>query len=187
MTISSLAFMNQKVLKNLTEKNNKIQKIETISKPVWKLLTLGHKDFFDELLFVWVLGELGKKVGDVDLELLRYRVFFLSPLSPRIESFYTLSCFVFLFEEQKDTLCHQVLLEGHRSLPGSWRVLFSLGYLHAFWFKEFKLASDYYKKASLLKGAPAYLEAFSRKLLTEGEGLSVFNEELYQRRLLRGE
>ena len=173
----SLIFFNQKRLEFYRSDHSFSAESVFFSKPVYRFITLGFKDFFDDLAYIWVLGELGQPSEKVDREALDVRVSSLLSLEPRIESFYTLSCFVYHFELFETQRCLKVLETGKEALPQSWRVLFTLGYIYAFELSDYKKGSLYYKKASQIPGAPDYLESLSNSIL-EKKGVGLDKKSL---------
>lgn len=152
---------------------NALKAIQKVSFPVFsqlptpllKVATLGFKDLYDDYAFVWVLQELVKPSKASSFGGLKAKVDFILLSSPKIESLYTLSCFVFMFGYKDISSCLDVLSKGAKTLPKSWRISLTQGYVYAFERKEYKKAFYYYRRAAKIEGSPAYLESFSKKLL----------------------
>ena len=149
--LGSLIFLNQRRLSTFQKQEVTGNFSLLLSKDLYPVLSLGFKDFFDDLVYLWVLDELGQDSKDIRREVLDDRVFSFLKLSPRIESFYTLSCFVYLFELQDKLSCLKVLESAELVFSDNWRIFFTLGYLYAFEIGDVEKASYYYEKASLKK------------------------------------
>lgn len=163
--LASFLFLNQKKLVSQLKNSEASAFTPYLTRDVWGLATLGFKDFFDDLLFVWSLEELGQEKQLINKKELKKRVELFVRLEPRIETFYTLTCFVFLFELDEPRACERFLQVGYKVFPDRWRVPFSLGYLYAFRFQDYSKGAHYYTEASKLRGAPEYLKPLSEKLL----------------------
>lgn len=136
-----------------------------VPKTFFNVMTLGFSDFAEEIFFFNLLEDLGKeKIPREKKSELIQKISLFSSLSPRIESFYTLACFVLLFDFSEDAACLQILESGKKALSKSWRLPLTQGYVYAFRLEKYKEASRAYEEASEKTGSPAYLFSFSEKL-----------------------
>ncbi len=156
--------------------------VSLIPKSFFKVITLGFSDFAEEILFFNLLEDLGRKKIPLEKKAeLTEKITIFSSLSPRIESFYTLSCFVLLFDLSHEDRCLKILENGKKTLSASWRIPLTEGYVYAFRLGKQKEAAKAYKEASKRTGAPSYLFSFSEKLRL---GKVTFLEEQKTKELL---
>jgi hypothetical protein len=139
------------------------------------LLTLGHRDLYDDFLTVWTIEMLADeqlkqhdpdKVNAALLQTLRHR--------PKVESLYMLACFVMGLDLNKPEHCEALTLAGLEALPRSWRIPVTQGFMYAYRMNDTKSAAMYYGLAASRPGAPAYLHTLALKLVSgEATGLTI--------------
>lgn len=164
--LATVLWFNSSFLRSeLQESRRQFSSYGVFPKALVQSASLGFVDFFEEMFFFGLIEDLGFKDREkVNKKLLTQKILSFATLSPRIEIFYTLSCFVLLFEFESSAPCLKILEEGRKALPLSWRLPLTQGYVHAFWLGSFEQAAKAYEAASFLEGAPSYLPGFAKKL-----------------------
>ena len=180
---SFFLWWNSFALKSELEALQKLSSsVSVLPKAFFKVVALGFSDFAEEILFFNLLADLGeKKISIEKKQKLTEKITVFSSLSPRIEVFYTLSCFVLLFDFDDEDRCLKILENGKKTLSTSWRIPLSEGYVYAFHLGRQEEAAKAYREASQKTGAPSYLFSLSEKLRL---GKVTFLEEQKTKELL---
>lgn len=143
--------------------------LANVDRRVLDLMTLGHKELYDNFLHIWTTQYLGSdKIMDHDPDVVAEEVYKLLHLKVKSESFYLLSCFRFVFNFDRPQLCERIALAGMETLPENWMIPSVLGYAYLK-LERFPEAAATFELAGNINGAPAYFKTVGRKILEKNE------------------
>lgn len=143
-----------------------------------KILTLGHKQVFDDFLLMWMIQLTtiegvdkvrDKQLGKIFIDLLRYK--------PHLESFYLLGCYELAMRAKLPKLCFPITETALQEFPESWRIPMMQAYIEGFVNKNKSQAAFFYSLAASRPESPEYVVNVAKKMLADE---SVTREEIEQ-------
>jgi hypothetical protein len=138
----------------------------TLKPSLVNIVTLGHKELYNDLAYFWLLQTLIKEDDAVrDHDQVLHKIQLLTKHRPQIESLYMLSCFVMALDFHRPQDCEAIINDGIDALPKSWLVPAIGGYMFAFVLKDPVKASLFYSKIESIPGHPDYLTKLNKRLL----------------------
>lgn len=141
----------------------------SINPALVKIATLGHQDLYMDLAYFWLLQSLIVPENSLENADEIYRkIHLLMKHHPKIESLYTLSCFVMALDYHRPKLCEEFANEGMKALPKSWMIPATTAYMFAFVLKDPVKGSYFYKKTESLPQRPDFLVKLSERLMQGG-------------------
>lgn len=140
-----------------------------ISPPFIGVLTLGHKNIYDDFINIWLLQSLLDTRKAADPEELMSSIRSVIRHVPRLESIYLLSCFTMYLDYKKPEYCQEIILAGLKAFPESWRLPMTQAYVHYFLLKEPAQAASFFMMAASRPQSPDYVKRLVKKLLAENE------------------
>ena len=144
--------------------------LSSLSTPMLNVVTLGYRGLYDDFADIWLLQILSdKNVRSYDPVKLLATIKAVTQHGPKIESLYLLSCYVMSFDFKQGEHCLEIISDGIRALPDSWRIPMTQGYVDAFVLHDPSSASLYYQLAASKSGAPRYFGSLAKKLADKAE------------------
>lgn len=126
------------------------------------IITLGFHGVYDDLLSIWSIQFLvDKRIKSLPVEEVFKSVQLISGQQPKIESIYMLSCFVLGIDMNRGDLCKEIIINGMKAMPDSWRLPVTMGYMYAHELKDYPNAAIFYSLAASRPGAPEFLKKLS--------------------------
>lgn len=165
-----LLWQNSKTLQKIELHNQR----ENLSPPLANfpprlinVITLGHKDLYDDLITFWLLQHLIPSSNEAPepLDLVYSRIIRVLKLHPKIEAIYLFACYSLYFRWKKPELCQDITTLGLQAFPTSWKIPLTQGYMLAFPLNKPVEASLYYQRAASQANAPKFAASFANKLL----------------------
>lgn len=155
------------------------------------IFTLGHRGLYDDFVTIWSLQALmDLKLSLVPPEEVQKAVLSVTRHYPKVESLYSVSCYILAYDFKRPDLCERITADGIKALPDSWRIPMIQGYLYYEPLKNMRNATLYYGLASSKEKAPAFLKRLAtnmvKKNALELEDLDALSRELLPRNSLRG-
>lgn len=130
------------------------------------LLTLGHQDFYQDYLHIWLMQRLAHKdINESQSEELFQTVEWILSFSPKNQSLYLFSCFAFAFDAKQPERCDPILRKGMGVYQDAWIFPLVLGYIYTFHLKNLTKGAYYYALAAEKPKVPEYVGGFAKKLL----------------------
>lgn len=83
-----------------------------------------------------------------------------------------LSCFVLGLDLKRADLCKEVIIDGMKAMPDSWRIPITMGFMYAYQLNDVSNAVIYYSLAASRPDAPDFLKKLSVNML-EKNSISV--------------
>jgi len=141
---------------------------------ILRILTLGYPGLYHDFADLWMMQILtnsenvaqNPKGTDLAIQ-------FVTNQRPKIETFYMLSCLIYLQDLEKPEACEKVIRTGLELFPNSFRLPMLQGYIFTFVMDEPAKAALYYSIAAARKNAPPYVARLVRKL----ENKASLNDE----------
>lgn len=149
-----------------------------------RIVTLGHKGLYDDLLHIWVLQILAdKRLYSESSDTVFTYINQVIKQSPEIETLYMLSCFIML-DFRRPELCEAISAVGIKAIPYGWRIPLTQGYVSALRLKDTEKGAYYYSMAASQAGSPAFLKSYadklSRKIQLEDSDVKQTLDEILQ-------
>ena len=134
-----------------------------------QLVFLGFNNIYEDYLHIWLLQKLiNKNLKTQDINIINKQILSVVELKPKIESLYSISCFVLTFDLYRPDLCESIIKKGMEALPESWLIPMLQGYISAFKLKDPIKASFYYHQAGSKIKSPSYPKKLAKKILSQG-------------------
>lgn len=131
------------------------------------LLTLGHKNLYENFINIWLLQSLMQKSHDPSrVEDLLAAIRAVTKHRPKFETLYMLSCFVMYQDFNKPEYCQEFILAGLDVFPQSWRLPVTQAYIHAFLLDEPAQAASFFMMAGSRPQAPDWTKRVAQKLIS---------------------
>jgi hypothetical protein len=119
-----------------------------------------------------VNGQVPATTPQTDYHLLYPLLDLTTTLDPRFNIAYRFGA-IFLAEAYpggagRPDLAIALLEKGLRERPDKWEYMQDIGFVHYWWTHDFRAASDWFRRASDVPGAPWFLRSFAATTLAEG-------------------
>lgn len=130
------------------------------------LITLGHRGLYDDFSAIWAMQVL----VDSDLKKSHTPEQIYASIepslrqTPKIESFYLLSCFVLSLELNEPRYCETISLLGLKAFPNSWRIPMTQGFIASFKTGNKAQAAAFYGLASTRPQSPPWVQGLAARL-----------------------
>jgi hypothetical protein len=171
VAISLLILLHVVVSRNVavTPKLVTIPPLAELPRSASAALVLGHTGLYHDFLALWTLQFLvDPKVKDEPVDLVARTLAVTARHQPKLESFYLLSCFVLAFDFKDDSGCAPIVHQGLEALPDSWRVPFTLGFLHLRANRQAE-AAVFISLAASKKNSPQFLVGLAEKMRSKAQ------------------
>ncbi len=133
------------------------------------ILTLGHKNIYDNFINIWLLQLLIDPDKSVDPERMMTAIRAVIRHTPKLETIYMLSCFTMYLDYKKPENCQEIILAGLQVFPQSWRLPMTQAFVHYFLLKEPAQAASFFQMAASRPNSPPYVQNLVQKLLSENK------------------
>ncbi|SMF82578.1 hypothetical protein [Pseudobacteriovorax antillogorgiicola] len=141
--------------------------LSALSSEFISIMTLGHKHVYDDFINIWLLQTLMNENKPADPDGMMNSIRSVIRHQPKLETTYLLSCIVMFEDFKKPEHCQEIILEGLKAFPQSWRLPITQGYVHAFLLKEPAQAASFFLMASSRQKAPPWVKRVVDKLLAK--------------------
>ena len=136
-----------------------------------ELSILGQKNLYDDFMHIWMLQSLADdQLVKSQPEQVEKAILQVAKHSPKIETFYMLSCIV-IFESADPRSCEPLIISGLKAFPNSWRLPMMLAYVYHFKLNDYAKAAAMFGLASSRQNSPEYVARLAKKLINR-ENLS---------------
>jgi hypothetical protein len=143
--------------------------LSTLPTPVIEILTLGHKNLYEDFINIWLLQTLVDNRKGSDAEAMMNMIRSVFRHHPKFETTYMLSCMVMYSEFNRPDYCQEIILSGLKAFPTSWRLPMTQGYVQYFHLKQPAQAASFFMMAASRPKSPAYVQNIVKKLLSSPE------------------
>lgn len=130
------------------------------------VVTLGYRGLWDDVAAIWSLQVLlDQRLKSEDLASLNAMLLMIARHGPKVESFYTISCYVLALDLNQAGPCEPLMLAGMRALPMSWRLPATMGSIASLKLQDYQRAAMYFGLAATRPGAPPLLLDLAQRTL----------------------
>ena len=133
-----------------------------------KILLLGQKRVFDDVLFLWLSQRIYPSSPDDreerDRQKLAEQVRSVVDRQPHIRTVYLMGCYALAFDWEKPQACEDITSIGMSLFPDDWFIPMLQGYVSTFELKDAKRGVYFYRIAAQQPEAPNYLRGLVAKL-----------------------
>ncbi|MEZ4743734.1 MAG: hypothetical protein R3B45_15035 [Bdellovibrionota bacterium] len=134
------------------------------------ILTIGHRGLYDDFINIWLLQILAdKSLPTLDVKQLNQTILQVTRLHPKIEAIYMIACFSMALDLKHPQFCEEIILDGLKAFPQSWRLPMTQGFVYLNLLKLPAKASAFYNLASSRKDSPPYVASLAKKLINREE------------------
>ncbi len=155
-------------LKELRHENVDSFPLSSLSPSVVNILSLGHKELYLDFAYLWLIQKLAEhpdRPPFKDASRMLSQIQMVTRHQPKIESLYTLSCFVLANDYHRSDLCENIANDGIAALPSSWLIPTVVAYMFAFVLQDPLKGAFYYKKAAAVSNCPEYIRGLANRIL----------------------
>jgi hypothetical protein len=167
------------------------------------VVTLGHRGLYDDFINIWAIqflfDERLKHESPTDVQ---KAVLQITRHHPKLESLYIASCYLLYLEFARPDLCEEIILDGLKAFPLSWRIPVAQAFMYGYVLKQWDQSASYYALAASKPKSPPFIKKLIPKIMDErrlsidditntlksmsnddgGSKLSEFLNELHKRR-----
>lgn len=131
------------------------------------IITLGHKHVYDDFINLWLLQALLDENKPANVEQAMLGIRSVVQHQPKLETIYMLSCIVMFDDYKEPKHCQEIILEGLKAFPTSWRLPMLQGYVHAVLLEEPAQAASFFLMAASRPKAPSWVQRLAKKLIDQ--------------------
>ncbi len=137
---------------------------------ILRILTMGYQGLYNDFADLWMMQLLTNPATlTSQKDTVHNSIQAITRLKPRIETFYMLSCLVYIQDLKMPEFCEEVVRTGLEIFPTSFRLPMMQGYVFTFVLEQPAKAALYYSIAAAREGAPPYVGRLVRKLENKAE------------------
>ncbi len=130
------------------------------------IATLGHRGLYDDFINIWAIQFLFddrlKHEDPVDVQ---KSILQITRHQPKLESLYIASCYLLYMEFDRPEMCEEIIVDGLKAFPESWRIPIAQGYMSGYVLRNWEQSAMYYGLAASKPNSPPFLKELVPKLM----------------------